>query len=534
MLTESFIAATLTASKPSQHLSSALKDVGIFLHEFQPQLTPRHGFKKSSVQPQCLAVSDSHIFAAQAEKAVINVYSREKGNHEATVPIPDQITSLAFADGAALLVIGTEQGKLILWEVATGRLCSSTASHLQGVSSLCITHGNDYILSGSDDSTVFVWSLPNLVSLKFADSSFGNDAAFNAPVGTFSNHRSAITALTCGHSRPNTNFAVSGSSDQTCYLWHIESREILRTILLPSIPTCVTFDPVDRSAYFGDNAGAITFVDILSKSVGEHKAQASSASVPLQVAEKDRSKPAAEIGATHCLTLSYDGTALLSGHSNGKIVQWDVAKRQMASELTNVVQPVTNIHMLRPEGLRPLRPPGYTIATVVKPKLEFSTHTENGTSGIPAKYDFHTSLSGARRLGVEDVAYDDLRAITSNGWPESLLDEAVRALDMGTGSFNISTENNTSEIKVERLEEEMVELKRQLAAVHSVEEGRNARRLERMARRDEVGAKRRAAYFEAKRQGGDGDAAMKVWEEEEEKIDAESDDEALPETMDLS
>jgi pre-rRNA-processing protein IPI3 len=534
MLTENFVAATLTTSKPSQHLGTTLKDVGIFAHEFQPQLAFRHGYKKTSVQPQCVAISDSHIFAAQAEKAVINVYSCEKGNQEATIPLPDRVRSIAFANEAAILVIGTEEGKLILWEVANGRLSTSTASHLQGVSQLCITPNNEYILSGSEDATIFVWSLAKLVSLKASDASFGNESPFNAPVGTFSSHREPITALACGHSRPNTNFAVSASSDQTCYLWHIETCEIIRTVLLPSAPICVAVDPVDRAVYLGDDAGGICFVDVLSKSVQDQKDGLYSATVPLQLNEKDRWQPVGDLGAAKCLTLSYDGTSLLSGHANGAIVQWDVAKRRMASELTSLAQPVTNIQMLKPDGLQTRRLSAYAMSMVVKPKLEFSTETNNGTSGVPAKYDFHASLTGNRRLGEEDLREDDLKAITGNGWPDSILGDAVRALDVGSIAFAASSDNDLNEVKVGRLEEELVDTKQRLAALQAVEERRNARKIDRMARRDDVGASRRAAYFEAKRQGKDGDAAMKVWEVEEDKIDAESDNEALPDKMDMT
>ncbi|KAL2044559.1 hypothetical protein ABVK25_012387 [Lepraria finkii] len=169
-----------------------------------------------------------HIFAAQADKAVINVYTREKGNQEATVPFPDRIRSLAHADGAEILVIGMEEGKLLLWETATGRVSTSTSSHLQSVSLLHITSSNSFILSGSADATIFVWSLAQLVSFQTDEQPLGNEPASNAPLRAFSNHRSPISALSAGHSRPNTNFAVSASTDQTCHIWHIETGEILK------------------------------------------------------------------------------------------------------------------------------------------------------------------------------------------------------------------------------------------------------------------------------------------------------------------
>lgn len=58
-----------------------------------------------------------HVFAAQAGTAVVHVYSREKGgNQEATAHFPDRISSIALA-GGDILVLGTEGGRLFLWEV---------------------------------------------------------------------------------------------------------------------------------------------------------------------------------------------------------------------------------------------------------------------------------------------------------------------------------------------------------------------------------------------------------------------------------
>ena len=68
----------------------------------------------------------NHIFAAQADKAVIHVYNREQGNQEALVPFPERIESLTLLgdrDGAAVLALGTTGGRLMLWEVVKALLC---------------------------------------------------------------------------------------------------------------------------------------------------------------------------------------------------------------------------------------------------------------------------------------------------------------------------------------------------------------------------------------------------------------------------
>ena len=115
MLTESFLVSTLNSEKPSNSATP-----GIHLYEFQPLPSLRSTFKKTSTNTNCLAVSASHVFAAQADKAVIHVYSRERNNQEAVVPFPEKICSIDLSgesDGAGSLVLGTESGRIILWEV---------------------------------------------------------------------------------------------------------------------------------------------------------------------------------------------------------------------------------------------------------------------------------------------------------------------------------------------------------------------------------------------------------------------------------
>lgn len=128
MLSESFVASVLSSAKSP---TASLRDVGICVHELQPTSILRSTFKKSSTATNCLAVSPSHIFTAQADKAVVHVYSREKGNQEAIVPFPERIRSIAVAGGkyGDVLVLGTEGGRLILWEVCLIRLIHSAMHH---------------------------------------------------------------------------------------------------------------------------------------------------------------------------------------------------------------------------------------------------------------------------------------------------------------------------------------------------------------------------------------------------------------------
>lgn len=116
MLTEQFVAAVgVPATKTGG--TSGTKDVGVFVFESQPLQQPRAAYKKSTTNANCVAVSASHVFAAQADKAVVNVYSREKGGQEATVPFPERITCITLACEETVLVLGSVEGRIFLWEV---------------------------------------------------------------------------------------------------------------------------------------------------------------------------------------------------------------------------------------------------------------------------------------------------------------------------------------------------------------------------------------------------------------------------------
>lgn len=530
MLTESFVAATLTTKAPAPNTSAALKDVGISRHELWPQSTFRQGFKKSSSRSGCVAISATHIFAAQADKAVVNVYNRERGTQEATVPFPERLSRIAFAEGASVLVLGTEEGRLILWEVATGRLSTSAAAHLQAISSLCVTPENEYIISGSGDTQIHVWSLASLISFKPRSDVFGNEETSNAPLRSFSIHRSGISAIQCGHSSSSTNLVVSGSLDGTCHVWHVDTCQLLRTILLPSQAISIAIDPADRVVYFGAQSGDIYSWAVYQESFnGISTLDSSTIKAAREITTKDRwTTPSSDPGPANCLSLSYDGSCLLSGHSNGAVLRWDTGKKRISGEVTNLGQSVTWIRTLQPEGMLNPTLLGFKVPEIVKPNLELSAQTDNGSCGVPSKYGLHGRIMSL--VKGDGNCVDD--ALSGSGFPQSMIESALKSLKDGGGATTSGLNEIATSSHTEKLEAEISRLKQQLAVVNHAEQRRTERRLVRSEKRKELGLKKREAYFAAKKEGKDGDTAMKRWEEKERAIDAESDDDELGDDMD--
>jgi pre-rRNA-processing protein IPI3 len=119
MLSEIFI-TSIRAEQRSANTAIA-KDVGIYVHTLHPSYSIKSTFKKSSTQSNCTAVSTTHIFAAQVEKAVIHVYSRDRGNQEALISFSERIHCLTLVNDS-LLVLGTAEGRIILWEVGSSTI----------------------------------------------------------------------------------------------------------------------------------------------------------------------------------------------------------------------------------------------------------------------------------------------------------------------------------------------------------------------------------------------------------------------------
>ncbi|MCJ1383656.1 Pre-rRNA-processing protein ipi3 [Xylographa soralifera] len=438
MLTESFIASVLDTEKATT--GAANKDIGILVHEYQPLSAIRTTFKKSVTKPNCLAISISHIFAAQAEKAVIHVYNRERGNQETIVPFPEKVTSLALIghyEGAGILALGTAGGRVLLWELCTGRLVSTPPSHLQATTCLAVDPSFNFLLTGSPDASVHVWSITTLLSFSTPSAHDPSRPSPYSPLRTLSNHRAAITALITGHSSNSANVAISASEDNTCLVWDYHAGILLHTFILPNTPLCLALDPADRAFYAGYDDGSTQLINFYSYPSLSHQIyDPDLRSTPTQPTPEDRwSLPADVASAVLSLEISYDGAMLLSGHENGKIHTWDIAKGRYATQLADISSSVTNFRMLPPQGFCVPFVPRLKMLSVVKPRYESSLTGSNMSSverGLSETYTITAQFASA--IPLLSVTNDPMKsfdhALTHSSLPSDLLDEGLAQLIM--------------------------------------------------------------------------------------------------------
>ncbi|KAJ5472965.1 hypothetical protein N7530_006966 [Penicillium desertorum] len=510
MLSESFVASTLSSAKSP---TASLRDVGVCIHELQPSSILRSTFKKSSTLTNCLAVSPSHIFTAQADKAVLHVYNREKGNQEGVVPFPERIRSIAVAGG----------------QTCTGRQVATTASHLQPVTSLVVDPTSNFILSGSADASVHVWSLPGILSFSKPALSATRQPT-NSPIRTFSNHRAAITSLAVGHSNGRHNIVVSTAKDNTAIAWDYHTGRALRTFLLPLSATSVALDPVDRAFYVGYEDGSVQSVDFYRSQSAQHPLHDPSVqSTPAQVSMEDRWLPSsAETGSAKAISLTYDGTTLLSGHANGKVLSWNVARRKYTSSVADYTHPITNLVMLPPGGIpHPSSDLKRKAHTIVKPRHDnhCTVRLPQTNRILPGAYPllFPTSMfeDGLAELAAfRQPGSAEVPRVASNAAParETLEDTAARDSQVTELENEVAvlkkkvavneTARHNADDEVVQLRSDLANLQDYINELHEKQEAAQQEKVLRQARKQEHETKKREAWLAAEKKGLNGDAVV--------------------------
>ncbi|KAI9758188.1 MAG: hypothetical protein M4579_003162 [Chaenotheca gracillima] len=469
MLSEQFLTSVESSGKAPN--SAISKDVGIHLHNFKPSYAVKSGFKKSSTPPNCLALSSTHIYAAQSEKAVVHVYSRAKGNQEAVVPFAERIHVAKFVGdngGAGVLALGTAGGRVILWEVHTGRQVTTPPSHLQEVTSLAVDPTNGFLLSGSADSKIHVWSTLALLSFATPPKDYGNPSA-SSLLRTFSGHRSGVTGVCTGHSTSQTNIAVSTSKSGDCLVWDYHTGDVLRTFILSGTPTSLAVDPCDRACYVGFEDGSIQLINFFKTSSSSLDEDSSLVSTPLQPPVADHWSLPSESGPTPtlCVAVVYEGNFVLSGHTDGQVRVWDVATHS-CSTLTILEAPVTNLLALPLSGLEP-KSPSLKVDQVTKPRYESSLSNSkpsgntSGTSAVPYGYSINAQLPSTLSLDLFQESIKDRspvhQAFTQPGLPPSLLvypsGDSSAAATMGESIGQPEQENENIHLRstITKLEE---------------------------------------------------------------------------------
>ncbi|KDP41720.1 hypothetical protein JCGZ_16127 [Jatropha curcas] len=274
-------------------------------------------------------LASSQLRDSHASSGSILYWSWSKPQVEVKSFPEEPIRPLAANSEGSYIVGGGLSGNIYLWEVATGRLLKKWRAHYRAVTCLVFTEDDSFLVSGSEDGSVRVWSLLMI----FDD--YQTQQASHLYDYSFSEHTLSVTDLVTGYGGGNA-IVVSASEDRTCKVWSLSKGILLRTVVFPSIIDAIVLDPGEHVFYAGSRDGKIYIAALNADS-------SSSKSHWLHIVGSlsSHSKPVT------CLTYSTSGNLLLAGSEDGMIRVWDPRNHNMVRTFKHGKGPVNNIQIVR-------------------------------------------------------------------------------------------------------------------------------------------------------------------------------------------
>ncbi|KAJ7880351.1 WD40 repeat-like protein [Mycena olivaceomarginata] len=413
-------------------------------------------FKQTNAALHSTAVVQSQngqggfLLAAQHDKSILHVYNFQKDQVSLKIVLPEKLSCITVDHSGEFCAGGTSQGRIYLWEIASGILFNSNCPKF--------THDGAALLSGSEDSGVSVWSVSRILD---------DDVASDLPLPycVLSDHTLPVTDIACGIGAfPNCR-VLSSSVDHSVKRFGIFLLKLFDHVPVPSTDSCLAWDLTERMFFAASKDGSIHQMNLFrqreDKSGGHAMEAIGGAGVTdiIRAGDNDQTKAQKRRLITVgepvvSITISLTSTLLLAGTSTGIIHIYDIPSHQLLRSIST--------HK------------GFSIAhlaTMLKPPdlighVSLSINAGHSSESIPVRHvaPFQRMRDAKSRdahditmiLPVQDNVYEDEGSVYT---AEALLRDhdffVQPAASAGQDAVSLQSKVNELETEVARLREQL-------------------------------------------------------------------------------
>jgi WD40 repeat protein len=256
------------------------------------------------------------------------------------------VTALAFSAQQPVLVSGSLDDSVRIWNWQTGDLLHTLKGHARGVNAVAIDRRGQLLVSCGDDATVKIWQL--------------GDGTLRH---TLKGHLRDVNAIALSHSG---NLVASASEDGTLKLWNMSqgtlfktlpgSAGMLKTVAFASADQRLVSGGLDNTVRIWDAQTATTLKVLVGHTNTVNQVAISPDSRLIASASKDRTVRLWDLTAgtlLHTLqghsqevnTVAFfpDGQRLVSGSSDGTLRFWHSKDGTLKKTLSAHVNPVHQV-----------------------------------------------------------------------------------------------------------------------------------------------------------------------------------------------
>ncbi|KAL6791015.1 hypothetical protein J3E68DRAFT_438784 [Trichoderma sp. SZMC 28012] len=313
------------------------------------------------------------VYARQLllNRGAINQFQRSLQGHGKTVQ------GVAFSHDSKLIVSGSLDFTVKIWDRFTGRCQKTLEGHNGGVNAVAFSHDSTLIASASNDSTIRVW---------------------NTTTGQcqllLNDLRPDITVHAVAFSH-DSKLIISGSSDAIFKVWDATTGELLRSLTGPTI-YAVAFSHNSDLMISGSDVGTV----ILWNDV-----------------EQSRKTLRTNIGSIYSVAFSKDSMYFYTASADGIVRSWSTANLQCQQEFRGHGAPASSV------AISPASP-----TTIASGSFDETIKIWNADTGM----DTHTFTFKGAAIHAIAFSHDSDFVVTGSS------DSTVRIWDMWLAMYAAS------------------------------------------------------------------------------------------------
>jgi WD40 repeat protein len=220
------------------------------------------------------------------------------------------VTAVAFSPDGRMLASGSDDTKLMLWDITARKQIDTLPGHENPVTSVAFSRDGKMLASGSYDKSVILWEVASRQKISLTE------------------HKDAVTSLAfC----PDGRILASGSLDSTIILWDVGTRQKLAPLLgHESGVSTVAFSPDGKILASGSYDNSVILWDVTNRR---------------QIAKLSGQK-----GAIKGLAFCPDGKKLASSSDDNLVSLWNIADSKIYQITSFGVSDKVTCLAFRPDG----------------------------------------------------------------------------------------------------------------------------------------------------------------------------------------